>query len=96
MNLCLCSMPIADGFILCSDCFRAERRRHHPTWGDQGGRKLRYPFPEMAVGETRVIDRPRPSVAPAATQYGGRHSKHFTCRRDPDRPDTHCVLTRIR
>ncbi len=84
--------PIADEFILCSDCFRVERRRHHPGWG---GQNERYPFPEMKVGETRVIDRPRANVAPAATQYGRRHGMRFSTCLDDDRPDTHCTLTRI-
>lgn len=85
-------MLVADGFILCSDCFAAERQRYYPNWG---GQNQRYHFDEMEIGDIWVFARPRTTVAPAATQYGNRHDKRFSVYRDEDNPETHCRVTRL-
>jgi len=42
----------------------------------------RYPFSDMKIGDSFLTRQPRNRVAAAASDYGKRHSKQFSVRRD--------------
>lgn len=46
-------------------------------------RKLKYPWAEMEVGESRTIENITiDKISPSATMYGKRNSKKFKCKTD--------------